>query len=76
MMQNALGHFVPAHLVKTEFKLEDQLARDLVARSEKSCTWSFTLQVCVFKYLHVLPALLGEKYEVNLGGTRGAFYSS
>ncbi len=71
MMQNALGHFVPAHLVRPEHKLEDQLARDLVARAEKLHAEMLLFKLCAFNDVRALLALLGEKYEVKLGGTRG-----
>jgi hypothetical protein len=70
-MVNALGHFVPAHLVRPEHKLEDQLARDLVARAEALHEQLVLFKASAFSDVQALMALLGERYRVKLGGTRG-----
>ena len=57
--------------MRPEHKLEDQLARDLVARAEKLHAEMLLFKLCAFNDVRALLALLGEKYEVKLGGTRG-----
>jgi hypothetical protein len=71
MMENALGHFVPASLVRPEHKLEDQLVRGLAQQAATLHNAIAEFKIAAFGDVRTLLALLGEKYKVKAGGVRG-----
>jgi hypothetical protein len=71
VMENNLGHFVPAALVRPEHKLEDQLVRGLVEKAAAQHAAIAAFKAEAFGDVRALLALLGERYEVKLGGVRG-----
>jgi hypothetical protein len=71
MMQNELGHFVPAVLVRPDHKLEDQLVRDLAAQAQALHDQIALFKACAFNDVRALLALLAERYKVKVGGARG-----
>jgi len=71
MTLNALGHYVPTHLIKPEHKLEDQLVCLLVDRARELQAVMAAFRSDAFSDVDALLETLTEKYEARRSGAGG-----
>jgi hypothetical protein len=71
MTLNALGHYVPTHLIKPEHRLEDQLVCLLVERARALQASMAAFRSDAFSDVDALLETLTEKYEAKRSGAGG-----
>jgi hypothetical protein len=71
MTLNALGHYVPTHLIKPEHRLEDQLVALLTNRALDLQAQMAAFRTDAFSDIDALLDTLTEKYQARRSGAGG-----
>ncbi len=69
--RNPQGHLVPAHLVKPQILLQDQLVSRLMEQAQSLSRQIAEFKLAIFSDVDAFLAIMAEQYDVKRGGEGG-----